>query len=92
MACCGKARQSVMTRPASPNTHLPKARPIPRPAAARQSSVFFEYVGTTRLIVVGPVSGRRYEFHGPGSRAAVEPVDKPGVSRVPHLSQVSGPW
>lgn len=59
---------------------------------ARQSSVFFEYVGTTRLIVVGPVSGRRYEFHGPGSRAAVEPVDKPGVSKVPHLTQVSGPW
>ena len=70
---------------------MPQARPLARPAG-RQSHVFFEYVGTARLIVVGPVSGRRYAFDGPGSRAAVEPADKPSVSKVPHLRQVSGAW
>jgi len=47
--------------------------------------VIFEYVGKTRLVVTGPVSGRRYQFDHSGSRMAVDPADKPGISRVPHL-------
>lgn len=49
----------------------------------------FEYVGPTQLVVIGPVSGRRYLFDRPGSRVAVDPVDRPGVGRVPNLRLVA---
>lgn len=59
-----------------------------RPPAVRHTSVVFEYVGQTRLVVTGSVSGRRYQFDHPGSRVAVDPVDKPGMSHVPNLQLI----
>lgn len=63
----------------------PAVNKTQQPAAVRHTSLVFEYVGQTRLVVTGSVSGRRYQFDHPGSRAAVEPVDKPGMSHVPNL-------
>ena len=60
-----------------------------RRAETRHTTVVFEYVGPTQLVVIGPVSGRRYLFDRPGSRVAVDPVDRPGVGRVPNLRLVA---
>ena len=84
MSCCGRNRQQAMVpRPVG------STKPVPgrtqRPVEIRHTSAVFEYVGQTRLVVIGPVSGRRYEFDQPGRRLAVDPVDKPGVNGVPSL-------
>jgi hypothetical protein len=87
MSCCGKHR----TASAAP-TRIPTATNgnATRPPA-RQTSVFFEYVGRTGLTIVGPISGRRYRFDAPGSRQPVDPADKPLLAGVNVLRQVSGP-
>jgi hypothetical protein len=88
MSCCGKHRAAgggpPPRIPTTTNGH--STRP-----PARQTSVFFEYVGRTGLTVVGPVSGRRYRFDAPGSRQPIDPADKPSLAAVQLLRQVSGP-
>ena len=88
MSCCGKHRAAGGSAPPriSTTTNGNATRP-----PARQTSVFFEYVGRTGLTVVGPISGRRYRFDAPGSRQPVDPMDKPSLSAVPLLRQVAGP-
>jgi hypothetical protein len=88
MSCCGKHRAAGGSVP----PRLPTATTTSSTVRlARQTSVFFEYVGRTGLTVVGPVSGRRYRFDAPGSRVPVDPADKPSLAAVPALRQVSGP-
>ena len=48
-------------------------------------SIRFEYVGTTGLTVVGPVTGRRYRFEGHRARVAIDLRDAPSMAAVPHL-------
>jgi hypothetical protein len=85
MSCCGRSWEQAMA-PRPPTATRSASKQSQRPAELRYASVVFEYVGRTRLVVVtGPVSGRRYEFDQPGRRVAVDPVDKPGISRVPNL-------
>ena len=36
-----------------------------------QAPLYFEYLGDTGLTAVGPITGRRYRFNGPGARVAV---------------------
>ena len=52
------------------------------------AKIGFQYVGKTRLIVIGPVSGIQYRFRGPGARAMVDPRDQWSLDRVPTLSRV----
>ncbi len=79
MSCCGKFRQTYAGPPEAPKGDRHAARPRPR------TSVIFEYIGQTSLTVIGPVSGRRYRFDGPGARVAVVPSDGAGMARVPLL-------
>jgi hypothetical protein len=80
MGCCGKVRQSLGSalRPAQPDS------PTPR----RSLNVVFAYTGATAMTVRGPVSGRLYRFDRPGARLTVDPRDRPGLARVPHLREV----
>lgn len=81
MGCCGGGRRgSVRIAPAG------RARDGSPPA--RRFSVTFEYVGSTALTVVGPVTGRRYRFDRRGARVVVDPRDRPGLARVPRLREV----
>jgi len=50
--------------------------------------VYFEYVGKTGLTVVGPITGSRYRFDGPGAIVAVDGRDASPVAAVPNLRQV----
>jgi len=88
MSCCGKHRAAGGSPP--PRVPTMTNGNSTRPPA-RQTSVFFEYVGHTGLTVVGPVSGRRYRFDAPGSRQPVDPADKPSLAAVQLLRQVAGP-
>jgi len=50
--------------------------------------VQFEYVGRSSLMAIGPVTGRRYRFDGPGARVAVDRRDRRSLLSVPHLRQM----
>ena len=86
MPCCGQQKtdfgfspRGVQTRPASNNT----ARPVHRYA------VYFEYVGSTGLTVFGSATKKKYRFDRNGSRVEVDPRDRPSLSKVPNLREVT---
>jgi hypothetical protein len=80
MSCCGKKRTAHW-----------RGDPPQAPAVQQMSprAVYFRYVGTASLTVVGPVTGRVYKFSGSGSAAATDPRDAPSIAAVPHLVQVT---
>jgi len=71
MSCCGKGR-------------LQAAGPRERAATDGRRTIV-EYVGTTSLVVVSPMTGRRYHFAGPGARLEIDARDRPYLMGVPHL-------
>jgi hypothetical protein len=81
--CCGKNRQLARNT----TNRLQAARPSPTPAAS--SSTVFQYHGHSKMVVIGPVSGRAYQFGGPGARAEVDPRDRASLSSIPSLRRTS---
>jgi hypothetical protein len=71
--CCGSQRRQEF-RPQTRQGQL--SAPL---------AIGFEYVGTTGLTVVGPVTRKRYRFESHGSRVAIDPRDAPSMAAVPHL-------
>lgn len=45
-------------------------------------------MGRTGMTVIGPVTGKRYRFEGPGSVAEVDLRDRRSVATLPNLEQV----
>jgi len=82
MACCGKKRAQ-----ARQNT---QTRRVTEPAE-RDSPAYFQYVGKTRLKVVGPKTRKLYRFDSPGAVVAVDPRDRSALSAVSALRQVRKP-
>ena len=84
MPCCGQQKsnlgygnQSVQTR------KVTNARP------AYRYSIYFEYVGQTGLTVYGAATNKKYRFDRTGSRIEVDPRDRPSLSKVPNLREVT---
>jgi hypothetical protein len=79
MSCCGKQRQQFFG-----------TLPVPPRAEARrpQPAVRFEYVGTTGLTVLGPVTGAQYRFGNPGAQVLVDSRDALSISAVPYLRRI----
>jgi hypothetical protein len=84
MGCCGGARASAWD-------------PVRgRPAASRQGGiaerpdafVVLENAGGQPLVAIGPVTGRRYRFHGPLARVTVDVRDAEALRRIPALRMV----
>lgn len=78
MSCCAKHREQW--RGESPAQRLAPT--------AHGGIVVFQYVGRHSLTVVGPVTGRVYQFWGAGATAAIDPRDAPSVAAVPHVVQI----
>jgi len=71
MSCCGKGRlQAVGGRERAPSTGL---------------RAVVEYTGTTSMVVISPMTGRRYQFSAPGARLEIDPRDRPYLMGIPHL-------
>ena len=75
MSCCGKGRSKL------------KATPIQ--IAARPTTVVFEYVGRTRVSVIGPATRMSYRFDRPGARVLVDGRDRASLATIPSLRQVT---
>jgi hypothetical protein len=50
--------------------------------------VIFEYLGTTKVTVLGPVTRTLYRFGAPRARVAVDARDAPSISALPKLRRV----
>jgi hypothetical protein len=88
--CCGANRAtSFQTRAASRASSAAQAPRLPG-AGQRSAVAYFEYTGKTAMTAVGPVSGVRYRFAGPGSRLAVDLRDRERLAGIPGLAQVRG--
>jgi hypothetical protein len=86
MPCCGQARRQLA--PARSQSQAESQR-AGADRAKLQFEIAFEYTGRTGLTVIGSVSGRRYRFEKTGSRVVVDPRDRPGLSMIPKLRQVT---
>ena len=79
MSCCGKQRS------------IERATSSSSPAGAGsshtwvQGPVDFQYSGSGRLTVVGPLTGIQYQFTGSGARVSVHGADAPSLVSVPGL-------
>jgi hypothetical protein len=82
--CCGRSKTA--NQYTIPNHVSALQAPV---SFSLQSGPAFEYTGATALTVVGPVTGARYRFSRPGSRAHVDPRDSAALARVPVLRPIS---
>ena len=86
MGCCGK----TTGRNEGGSTHATAGMATAGvPASTRTvvvpTSAVFEHDRASGLTVVGPATGRRYRFEGPGSLVEVDVRDAPALAAVPGL-------
>ena len=77
MSCCGKQRsiqRATSTSGGAGGAHT-----------WVQGPVEFQYAGSGRLTVVGPLTGIQYQFTGSGARVSVHGADAPSLVSVPGL-------
>jgi hypothetical protein len=89
MSCCGKSRVQPFVLP-NIGTQHPGSITLPSGAAAARTggSTTFQYIGKTRLTVIGPVTRQRYDFDRSGVRVTVDPRDGNSLATVPTLKRV----
>ena len=86
MSCCGKARAQARASTQGQVKFQPRvATSMISPPVG---TVAFEYTGTSRLTVIGPVSRARYEFQGHGARVNVDRRDSSSLATVAVLRRV----
>ena len=91
MPCCGDRRQKF--HGTTPTSRPPESAEttLSQSPLQRYSTVYFEYLGTTGLTVVGSTTRKRYRFDGHGAIIAVDLRDRLSLSAVPKLRQVLRP-
>jgi len=87
MPCCGKKREQFLAQGVPASQSGPSARPYP--PSATPPKFIFQYSGRTAMTVIGPISGLRYHFGGPGARVEVDPRDRRSLATVPNLRQAT---
>lgn len=88
MGCCGKSTSRPrLNRTAAGPRHLPPASApaTPAPRAAPPGGRLLEYVGPTRLMVRGPITGTLYRFGRSRALVAIDERDAPFLLAVPNL-------
>ncbi len=88
MGCCGNQRQRQYARQSIGKDGVPLHPPMQDVSPGKRQDVIFQYVGKTGLTAIGPVSGIRYRFIGPGVTLSVDPRDRLALGKIPHLRQV----
>lgn len=88
MSCCGRGTTTPGGRGGGP-ARTP-ARRQGHGGRGPAPAVYFQYVGTSRLTVYGPVSGRSYRFETPGAVLPVDPRDRRSLAAVPMLCRAAG--
>jgi hypothetical protein len=88
MSCCGNKREQLRQTIRAHPVPTPVERPSSQPQPERNSPVYFQYIGKTGLIVMGPWTHRRYYFDSPGAMVAVDRKDRRALAAIPTLKEV----
>ena len=88
MSCCGKSRAQASQSSARPVAARVQPKISVATTAPPFETVAFEYIGDSRLTVIGLVTRTRYEFQGHGARLNVDRRDSNSLSTVPTLKRV----
>ena len=90
MSCCGKKREELWVKGA-PGSSQSQVGTGPQSPPASGTTIVFEYTGRTAMAVIGPASGMRYSFEGPGALVEVDVRDWRSLAAVPHLRKAIPP-
>ncbi len=90
MGCCGDKRRRVRG-PTPRGGPGPATTRAPAATSGRYSQPYFQYVGSTGLTVIGPISKLRYRFDRRGAILGVDARDRPALAGVPNLREVRPP-
>jgi hypothetical protein len=88
MSCCGKKREQLRAESLSGAGRWQAPAP-PQTPTPRRADTIFQYVGRTSLTIVGPISGVRYHFAGPGVRLRVDSRDRRSLASISELRQTA---
>ncbi len=89
MPCCGQRRAAIAARP--PNSPVPKPPPAPTPPppprpgtlkGAAPVGILIRYLQRTPVRVVGPSTGRLYQFSGSAPLQIVAAQDAQALLRT----------
>lgn len=81
MSCCGGGRSR------GPLVPRPSAVPIAA-STGRATRAVFRYEGDRPIVVIGRVTGVKYQFAGRGAEVAVDIRDRSSVVQVPRLREL----
>ncbi len=88
MSCCGDKRAQLLKTAEASQVLEQKERTPSQHQSARDTLVYFEYVGKKGLTVIGRETRRLYRFDRPGALVAVDNRDKRALEAVPTLRPV----
>jgi hypothetical protein len=80
--CCSRPASKLTAQ-----TRVPAAVSVR--TASRVRTATFEYVGSTALTVVSPITRKVYRFERPGARAEIDARDRSWVTFVPNLAAIT---
>ncbi len=86
--CCGKKRAQARKNTQTQQVTKAEEKTAPKPKPKSDSPTYFQYLGQTRLTVMGPRTRKRYRFDQPGAVVAVDPRDRRAMTAVSILRQV----
>lgn len=85
--CCGNKR-NTLSASARIGRSGPRSAGLPSGAGL---IVYFEYTGSSSLLLTGRVTGRRYHFPEKGAIQQIDIRDARTLAGMPALRQVAGP-
>lgn len=88
MPCCGNQRARLPGPTRSNHTFAPAENSREQPRRILRDRVVFKYLGQTGMTVIGPITGKRYRFDGPGSMVEVDLRDRLSLAALPRLRQM----
>jgi hypothetical protein len=78
--CCGRNRDQALS-----NANVQTAVARPQTFASGMAGIPAQYLGTTAMTVLGPVSGKVYRFDRPGAQVDLDRRDLSALAAVPKL-------
>ena len=88
MWCCGQRRDQSHSKIPDQPIIDPSEADVRAEEMRRKGVVYFKYVGSTGMTVLGPMTGKRYRFGWHYAVVAVDLKDAPTFAEVPNLEQL----
>lgn len=89
MSCCGNKRRKLRQATSSNRVSVNSSRNSIEATTNDNTAINFQYIGKSKLRVIGPRTRNLYRFNQPGALVAVDPRDQFALIHVPTLRKVA---